>query len=425
MQSKSPAGYSEISSCRICGNDDLEEVLDLGNQTLTGVFPETPTESIIAGPLRLVKCVETHNSEFCGLVQLKHSYNPEELYGNNYGYRSGLNPSMVQHLHQKVDQIVEKYPLYREDIILDIGSNDGTLLGFYPLNDLTLIGIDPTGEKFREYYPEHITLIPDFFSASRVLEITDGRKPKVITSIAMFYDLEDPLAFMREISEILADDGVWILEQSYMPTMIDEAEYDTVCHEHLEYYGLRQIKWMADRVGLKIAGVEFNDINGGSFSVTLSKNGSGHDKADSVVQKTLEYETVKGLGSLAPYHKFSNQVLSHKKELCELLYKIRDAGENIIGYGASTKGNVILQYCGITAGLIPYIAEVNEYKFGRYTPGTSIPIISENEAHSLKPDYFLVLPWHFRNFIVEKERKFLELGGRLIFPLPSIEIVSG
>mgnify|MGYP001238157974 CR=1 FL=1 len=425
MQSKSPLGYREISSCRICGNDDLEEVLDLGNQALTGVFPETPTESIITGPLRLVKCVETNNSGFCGLVQLKHSYDPKELYGNNYGYRSGLNPSMVRHLHQKVDQIVEKYPLNPEDVILDIGSNDGTLLGFYPLNNLTLIGIDPTGEKFQEYYPEHITLIPDFFSASRVLEIVEGRKPKVITSIAMFYDLEDPLAFMREISEILADDGVWILEQSYMPRMIDETEYDTVCHEHLEYYGLRQIKWMADRVGLKIAEVKFNDINGGSFSVTLSKNGSRHEKADSVIQKTLEYETVKGLGSLAPYHKFSNQVLSHKKELCELLCKIRDAGENIIGYGASTKGNVILQYCGITAGLIPYIAEVNEYKFGRYTPGTSIPIISENEAHSLKPDYFLVLPWHFRNFIVEKERKFLELGGRLIFPLPSIEIVSG
>ena len=261
---------SEIKKCRICGNPELKSVLHLGEQVLTGVFPKSKADRITKGPLELVKCHRQDGSDCCGLIQLRNSYDLGEMYGDNYGYRSGLNQSMVRHLQGKVKRILSLVDLKDGDIVVDIGSNDSTLLQTYPKN-ATLVGIDPTGPKFKKYYPEHIGLIPEFFSARAFKNQFGDRKAKVVTSISMFYDLEDPSEFMRQVSEILEDDGVWVFEQSYMPTMLETNSYDTVCHEHLEYYGLRQIKWMADLVGFRILDVELNSTNGGSFSVTVSK----------------------------------------------------------------------------------------------------------------------------------------------------------
>jgi hypothetical protein len=224
----------------------LERVLDLGEQMLSGVFPREKGSKITTGPLRLMKCMG--GDEVCGLLQLEHSYDVNELYGANYGYRSGLNATMVAHLHSKVKEILERVELREGDLVVDIGSNDSTTLQAYPSSGLILVGIDPTGIKFHKYYPPHIQLISDFFSSDQLKEHFHQQKAKIITSIAMFYDLEDPMAFMREIYEVLADDGVWVFEQSYMPTMLEMNAYDTVCHEHLEFYALHQIKWMADRV---------------------------------------------------------------------------------------------------------------------------------------------------------------------------------
>ena len=246
----------------------------------------------------------------------------------------------------------------------------------------------------------------------------------MITSIAMFYDLENPLNFMRQVCDLLAEDGVWVFEQSYMPTMLDANAYDTVCHEHLEYYRLKQIQWMAEQAGLKIVDVEFNKVNGGSFSVTAAKHSSPYDENPALVDRLLRDEGTRGFGTLKPYEEFSQGVYSHRDELCELIRQINARGETIVGYGASTKGNVVLQFCNLTEKDIPFIAEVNEDKFGRYTPGSHIPIIPEAEARAVNPEYLLVMPWHFREFIVEKERGYLESGGRLVFPLPSLEVVS-
>ena len=257
--------YTEIKKCRICGNTDLVSILNLGNQYLTGVFPKSQTEHITSGPLELAKCRDDHNASACGLVQLKHSYDHNEMYGDNYGYRSGLNKSMVNHLYEKVKKIQAFIQLTREDLIIDIGSNDGTLLQAYRQDGLLLVGIDPTGKKFKKYYPEHVHLIPDFFSAESVRKNFGNRKAKVVTSIAMFYDLESPMDFAEQICEILADNGIWVFEQSYMPAMLEMNAYDTVCHEHLEYYCLKQIKWIADKLDLKIIDIEFNKVNGGSF----------------------------------------------------------------------------------------------------------------------------------------------------------------
>ena len=411
--------YTRTGKCRICGNTSLTGTLDLGVQALTGTFPRDRDAAITSGPLRLVKC--TGGDDACGLLQLEHSYDLREMYGENYGYRSALNVSMVKHLHGKVRRILESVALKDGDLIVDIGSNDSTTLQAYPSRGPILVGVDPTGVKFAEHYPPHIHLIPDFFSARALLERFPGKKAKVVTSFSMFYDLEDPVAFMREVHEILADDGVWVFEQSYMPTMLETNSYDTVCHEHLEYYGLKQIKWMADRVGFTISDVELNDINGGSFSVVVRKAGRDREPG-AAVRRLLGEEKQKGLDSLEPYSVFAARAAASRSELLDFLRGARAQGKTVAGLGASTKGNVILQYCGLTEKDVVAIGEVNSDKFGCYTPGTRIPIVSEDDLLKRRPDYLLVLPWHFRRFF-EASKKFSSV--RLVVPLPRLEFIRG
>lgn len=416
--------FKETKKCHICGNESLVPILNLGVQTLTGVFPKSKNMPIGKCPLELVKCKEDADGKFCGLVQLRHVYSPETLYGETYGYRSGLNRSMVEHLQHKVKIILRKAPLKPGDMVIDIGSNDSTLLQSYPSQGITLVGIDPLGERMREYYPSHIHLITDFFGKEALEKRFGSRKAKIITSIAMFYDLESPLIFMQQVYDLLADDGVWVFEQSYMPTMLSNNSYDTICHEHLEYYRLKQIKWMADRVGFKIIDVEFNQINGGSFSVMVAKRNSSYREAQGLVKRIIKSEEKMGLHTLKPYQAFRKRVLQHKKKFQAQIRKLNKSGKKLLGYGASTKGNVVLQYCNLREKDIHSIAEVNPDKFGAYTPGTLIPIISEQDARAMKPDYFVVLPWHFKDNIIAREKKFLKAGGKLLFPLPSPMVVK-
>jgi hypothetical protein len=409
--------YQAIERCRVCGNRELVEVLDVGVQTLTGVFPRARNEKITAGPLKLVKCMGP--SHVCGLLQLQHSYDLGEMYGQNYGYRSGINPSMVRHLHGKVEKILARAPLPNNALILDIGSNDSTTLQGYPRSGSTLVGIDPTGVKFKSYYPPHIQLIPDFFSSRKIMELFGDRKAAVITSFSMFYDLEDPLSFMREIVDVLADDGIWVFEQSYMPTMLARNSYDTVCHEHLEYYDLGQVQWMADKVGLKIIDVELNEVNGGSFSVVAAKQASRYSPSTEV-SKVLEQEEQLNLHTLEPFLAFERRVKNCRRELLGFLEKAKRENKRIVGLGASTKGNVILQYCGISESDIGVIAEVNSDKYGSFTPGSLIPIAEQDQVLASRPDYLLVLPWHFRAYF-ERDVRFK--GLNLVFPLPEVEVV--
>ena len=416
--------YRDIKHCRICGNPNLQEVFTLGSQALTGVFPRSHEERVTTGPLTLVKCSEDSAQPGCGLLQLKESYNPDEMYRGSYGYRSGLNQTMTQHLQHVANTINELVLLKASDIVLDIGSNDATLLKAYPNAGFALIGIDPSAVNFRQYYPDNVALVTDYFSAAAYRSVMGNRKARVVTSIAMFYDLESPLGFVEDIKSILADDGVWVFEQSYMPTMIERNAYDTVCHEHLEYYGLRQIKWLADRVGFKILDVELNDVNGGSFRVAVAHERAPYQPMSDRVDKLLRQESAIGLHTLQPYLDFKKTVFTHRDNLRQTVAEIRQRGETILGYGASTKGNVILQFCGFTERDIPAIAERNPEKYGRFTPGTLIPMIAEQEARDRHPDYFLALPWHFRDEFLKRERAFLDGGGKFLFPLPQVEIVG-
>lgn len=410
----------KISKCRVCGNTELVLVVDLGEQHLTGVFPKVKNEaSLTKGPLRLVKCHGTDGC--CGLLQLEHSYDSEEMYGENYGYRSGLNSSMVSHLRNKVRQILDRVSLGAGDLVVDIGSNDGTTLSMYP-KDLLLVGIDPTGAKFSEYYPAHINLIPDFFSADLLTNRFPGKKAKVVSSFSMFYDLESPVEFARQVASVLdADDGIWVFEQSYMPLMLERNSYDTICHEHLEYYGLKQIVWIAEKAGLKIIDVELNDVNGGSFSVVAAHKSSKHSDVKGAVAGLLEKEMQAGLATLAPYQAFQLRTQQSRVLLREFVSKVKERGERILGIGASTKGNVLLQYCGFTENEIAAVGDVNPDKFGSFTPGTNLPIQDEKIVLANAPDYLLVLPWHFRDFFIANP---LYKGRKLVFPLPALEIVE-
>lgn len=410
--------YTAIEDCRLCHSTEISTVLDLGRQALTGVFPKSERETIPEGPLRLARCDD------CGLVQLAHNYQLSMLYGQNYGYRSGLNASMVRHLHGKVQKIQSLVALESGDLVLDIGSNDGTTLAGYTVPGLRRVGMDPTGSKFKQFYADGVELIPDFFSARTLLAYTRNQRPKVVTSIAMFYDLERPLDFVRDVLEVLDDEGLWIFEQSYFPAMVATSSYDTICHEHLEYYALKQIQYIARECGLKIVDVELNDVNGGSFSVTAAKASSSYPESSDRVSLFVTNESIAGYDTCAPLEQLKTNMETHRRDLRALLEDLRREGASVIGYGASTKGNVLLQYCGIDRIMLPSIAEVNPDKFGSFTPGTRIPIISEQEAREKRPDYFLVLPWHFREGIVQKEAAYLESGGQLIFPLPRLEIVQ-
>jgi 2-polyprenyl-3-methyl-5-hydroxy-6-metoxy-1,4-benzoquinol methylase len=409
--------YKAIDRCRISGSKNLIPVLDLGVQALTGVFPDSSSTEVTSGPLRLVWCADS------GLLQLEHSYDLSEMYGDNYGYRSGLNASMVEHLRSKVKSLHQYVDLKLGDHVLDIGSNDGTLLSNYKMEGLRCFGIDPTASKFASYYDPSITVVPDFFDKSVWNKVSNGKSAKIVTSIAMFYDLESPAAFVRDIRDILAKDGIWHFEQSYMPAMLRTNSYDTICHEHLEFYSLTVINNLLKKEGLRIIDVSFNSINGGSFSVTAAHKDSSFTGNDKVIDWMLGQEERMQLHTPSPYRQFEERVFNHREDLRRLVDALLSDGKKIAGYGASTKGNVLLQFCGFTEEHICAIAEINDDKFGKVTPGSNIPIKSETEVREMKPDYMLVLPWHFRDSIIRREKEYLANGGSLIFPFPEIEII--
>jgi hypothetical protein len=413
-----PSSIKETDRCRISGSTHLVSVLNLGDQSLTGVFPKSAEEPVSIGPLELVWCPDS------GLLQLKHSCSPDEMYGENYGYRSGLNASMVAHLTRKAQALERVRPLQEGEWILDIGSNDATLLRAYQSKSIRKVGIDPTGEKFRSFYAGDVELCPTFFTADTFLNASHNRRAAIITSIAMFYDLERPAEFTRDIAESLAPDGIWHFEQSYMPSMLRTNSYDTVCHEHLEYYSLSVVSDLLQACGLRIVNVQMNSINGGSFAVTACHKNAPFESNTPLVNWMLRQEENLGLLTPKPFRQFEERVFQHRTDLRRLIEALSGDGKKVLGYGASTKGNVLLQFCGLTRALIPAIADINPDKFGAYTPGTGIPIVSEPDAKSMAPDYFLVLPWHFKESILQREKQFLAAGGKLVFPLPEIEIVG-
>lgn len=405
--------YTECSHCRLCGGKDLQQVFDLGFQSIGSVFPKlTSDQDPPLAPLSIVMCKK------CELVQLQHTVQSNELYTDSYGYRSGLNNTMINHLKGIANYAMEFVSIIPDTVILDIGCNDGTLLGHYPKCG-GKVGIDPCGKQFQEHHSADIHLEADFFSKG-VYPVSEFAKPSIVTSISMFYDLPDPTGFAKDVADILDDNGVWIMEQSYVYTMLERNSFDTICHEHLEYYGLKQIDYICKEAGLKIIDVSFNDINGGSFRVAIAKQQSVFIPTEAVHQ-VLTFEA--NLNVLELFMQFTKRIEIEKEKLMSFIEGSKKEGKTLAIYGASTKGNTLLQYYGINVDLINYgIAERNPRKYGCRTPCTRIPISSEEHVRALKPDYMLVLPWHFKTEFLSREENYLRNGGKLVFPLPYFEI---
>jgi hypothetical protein len=407
---------SAITNCRLCRSKNLKNLFSLGNQSFTGIFPKNKNQTVPKGNLSLLICNK------CKLVQLKNNFNPKVMYGRNYGYRSGLNASMVNHIKNKVVFLKKKVKLEKDDRIIDIGSNDGTLLNFFKPNKYKLIAVDPTIKKYKKFYKKNIIKISDFFSYKKLEKHLIKKKAKLITSIAMFYDLPDPVYFAKQVYDSLEDNGIWHLEQSYSGSMLHTLSYDTICHEHLEYYSLYSIKKIFDKSGFKIIDINFNDINGGSFAITVSKKISKYIETKKI-SKILKLENKKGINNYQTYKIFYKKIKKQKEKILNFFKKIKEKKQTVIGYGASTKGNVLLQFCRLNSTHLKFICDVNPDKYGSYTPGTKIKIISEKEGKKIDPDYFFVLPWHFRKFIMKKESNLRNKGKKLIFPLPNFEVI--
>ena len=370
-------------------------------------------------PCTILRCNPEEDENACGLLQMEHSVPPEILYGA-YWYRSGTNDTMKNHLRGIVDSVMSIVNLKKASV-LDIGCNDGTLLGFYPPS-FSKFGCDPS-DVAREV--KHATVVQDIFPSAQLNEILAGNKLDIVTSIAMFYDLESPVEFVRSVKNVLAAKGIWVVEMSYMPQMLELDSYDTICHEHLEYYSLAVLEKICSMAAMKIFRIDFNAINGGSIRcyVTHKENGEFDTTKDSkLINETRQKEFDLELDTDKPYMAFQERITKLKDELHELLLGLKKEGKRIHIYGASTKGNTILQWCNIDHAIVDYAAERNPDKFGATTLGTGIPIISEAESRSLNPDYYLVLPWHFRDEFLQREQSSLEKGTGFIFPLPKIEV---
>jgi 2-polyprenyl-3-methyl-5-hydroxy-6-metoxy-1,4-benzoquinol methylase len=397
----------------------------LGEQYLQGSFVKPGREQppMRRIPTVLVRCNPMLDEHACGLLQMESTVPPEVLY-SAYWFRSGTNQTMRSHLKgiaRSAAAMVRKSSAR----VLDIGCNDGTLLKCYPTNYVRF-GIDPS--DVAQEVKDGITVIRDIFPSNELVSATKGKRFDAITSIAMFYDLENPVAFTQSIKNILAPNGIWIFEMSYMPLMLKMNAYDTICHEHLEYYSLAVLENICRRADMKIVNAELNNINGGSIRCYAThadnfrfKKGEYQQALNELRQQEFDIE----LDTDKPYKNFQDHINIHREELTTMLRKLKQQGKRIHVYGASTKGNTILQWCGLDNRIIDAAADRNPDKDGAYTLGTDIPILSEEKSRAMKPDYYLVLPWHFKEEFLEREKETMRRGTKFIFPLPTIEVIGG
>lgn len=408
-------------TCRICKATTLESVLDFGEIALTGVF-ERIEISVPKAEMNLGRCTS------CGLVQLLHTYDQELLYGSSYGYESHLNSGMVQHLKSKAASLESRFfsiPDSSTDsfIVVDIASNDGTLLNGYS-SRITKVGIDPLIDVVDDCYPAEALKIQSFFSADAYFSVMK-EKADLVTSLSVIYDLDDPITFAEGVASILKEGGIWHLEQSYLPLMCSTLSYDTICHEHLLYLSLHDIKSILENSGFQILDVSLNDVNGGSIAVTAKKSVTELNP-EPFVNYLLEKENVQGYRDGSALRLFAEKSHQHKLEISKLINEYNSEGYKIFALGASTKGNVMLQWAGLSASVIQSVGDINPKKFGKRTPGSDIPITSEKNIIELSDSktLILVLPWHFRSGIIKNCRQVLDNGSKFLFPLPSIEVVA-
>lgn len=405
-----------LKNCRNCRSNKIKELFTLGCLTYTGKFPQKENEKIKKGNLNLIICKK------CNLVQLGNSFDLKYLYSPDYGYRTGINQTMTKHVEVISNSLTKKVHLKKGDAVLDIASNDGTLLNFYKKN-IIKFGIDPLVNKYKNNYKHVNYKISNFFDYKKIQKKYKN-KFKIITALSVFYDLENPNKFLNGIKKLLHENGVALIEIADLYSIIKYKMFDTICHEHLEYYSTEVLLKMFKKNKLKLIDIKENDINGSSKQYYLTNVDSNFKKNLKNINKVLRNEKKLKLNKIKIFISFKKEIDKLKKNLISKLTTIKKQNKIIHGYGASTKGNVLLQYFGIDKNYLDFIAERNPKKYGCYTPGTKIKIISEKKSRALKPDYYLVLPWHFKKEIIKRENSTLRAGSKFIFPLPDLKIVS-
>lgn len=411
------------TTCRLCGSASLTPAIDLGPQYLQGAFvkPGRPAPSDQRISTELVRCDPSRDPAACGLLQTRVTVPGEALY-REYWYRSSTNQTMRDHL-RGIAQAAAAHVGKDQARVLDIGCNDGELLRAYPAG-FTKVGVDPSDAIAG--VDDDVTALNDFFPSPALTPLAGPDGFDAITSIAMIYDLEDPVGFVRALAALLARDGVWIFEMSYMPTMLARNSYDTICHEHIEYYSLGVVETLLARAGLKVVDVAFNGINGGSIRCTAAHADCVRHDSPEAIARVAEVRAVEaqlGLETDVPYAEFQRRIERCREDLNALVRGLVAQGKRIHLYGASTKGNTILQWCGLDHSLIEAASDRNPQKDGARTLGTDIPIVSEEKSRAMNPDAYLVLPWHFREEFLAREQAARARGVKFIFPLPDIEIV--
>lgn len=411
MASQASPHYHEIHACRVCGSPDLRRVLDLGRIHISG-FPAPGEPDTPCIPLELVLCQGE-----CGMLQLKHTTNPDLLY-RTYYYRSGTNQTMRDALRDITASIERVQPLHEGDLVIDIGSNDNTLLRSYAVPGLRRIGFEPSNIGREAAGDAGIQVVNDYFRSSPDLQ----GQARALTSIAMFYDLEDPHAFVEDVRSVLHPDGLWVLQLAYLPSVLDRNGFDGICHEHLSYYTLRTLEYLLGKHGFSVTDAELIDLNEGSIRLYVRH---GQHPASERLQHLRDEERRLELDSLAPYQAFHDRVEDIKQQCLQVLEGAASQGRTVHGYGASTKGNTLLQYFGIDRRLVQAIWERQSQKWGLETVGSRIPIVSEDEGRRQKPDLLLVLPWHFAAEFLEREKPYRDAGGSMIIPLPTFRVVGG
>ncbi len=406
----------KITNCRNCKSKYFSKLFTLGKMCFTGKFPKNLTTNIPKVVISLIMC------KSCKLVQLDRNFNPKYLYDTNYGYRTGINATMTQHVNGVVKESIKIVKLKKKDSVLDIASNDGTLLNFYKKN-IFRVGIDPLIKKYKNQYKNINFGIQDFFSYKAIQKKKINKKFKIITALSMFYDLSDPNKFLEDVKKVLDKEGIFVLEHADLLSIIKNCQFDTICHEHLEYYSTKVIIELMNKNELRVFNLKANTINGGSMRYYICHKDSKYKNNNKKINKILREEMKSKLDKPNTFNDFFKLINVQKKKLLKLINKIIKKKETIHGYGASTKGNVLLQYFGINSNKISYIADRNPQKVNLYTPGTKIKIVSESFSRMCKPNYYLVLPWHFKKEIILREKKIIKKGTRLIFPLPKMKII--
>ena len=413
--------YTEIEKCRVCQNSNLIKILSLGNQYISNYIDEKFIHSHDDKvPLDLVLCPESSGG--CGLLQSKHSASRELLY-KEYWFTSGLNESMKSALKDITLNIEKISTLNPEDLVLDIGCNDGSLLRSYDAN-VVRVGFEPASNLVSEAKIGTDFIINDFFNSNKFFEIFPEKKCKVITSIAMFYDLDDPNEFVKNIVDCLHSNGIWIIQMAYLIPMLKLNGFDNIGHEHLEYYSVKALNVLIEKYNLKIFHVEKNNVYGGSIRVYVTHKNNTTIPTSPSVHNIIQEEDNLGLDDLTIYNEFADRVNTIKEKLREFISEQVSNGKTVYVYGASTKGNTLLQFCNFDTDLITKAVDRDKNKIGKMTIGTKIPIISEEQARIDHPDFFLVLPWHLIDFFKEREKDYLKSGGKLIVPIPKVKIIE-